>query len=360
MPEYRLIEEPEAVVPLLGNRNILGVDTEFVRERTFFAELCLVQVAAGSDIYCIDTLCGSSAESLWACLAARDWVVHSARQDLEVFYQTAHRMPQRIFDTQIAAALLGYAPQLGYAALAKELFGADIAKSHTRADWSKRPLGTAMLEYAAEDVEHLLPAHEVLSDKLERLGRLNWAYEDSALLLDPALYTVDAATAIDRLKAARNLRGRRRAAAARLAAWRESEAIRANRPRQWILRDALLLAIATALPARLAELQGIEGLAPGLLRRCGDELLEIIAASARDQDDYRPAAPPTEAQKSQLKRLQERVSARAGELGIAAEVLASRRDLAAIVSGNTGPSRALEGWRRDLIGDDLLALAGSR
>ena len=353
MSAYQFVDEPDSLVGALQSHARLGVDTEFMRERTYYAQLCLTQISGGDDIWCVDPLSGHPQEAFWDELLAHGWVLHSARQDIEVIYQTAQRMPASIFDTQVAAALLGFPAQVGYAGLVKELFGVEIHKMHTRADWSRRPLRSEFLEYAAEDVEYLLPAFEALGERLEAKGRMEWALEDSAWLLDPALYTTGDGQAIDRLKGARNMRGRRRAAAARLADWREQEAIRRNRPRQWILRDNVLVDIAYRLPQSESELGGIDGLPPKLLRRVGQDLLEAVAKSARDDRDYEPPRPPDEAQKALLKEMQSRVAACARDLGIAAETVASKRELSAIIIGGSRDSRLLNGWRAELIGQDL-------
>jgi ribonuclease D len=284
------------------------------------------------------------------------WIVHSGRQDIEVIYQTAGCMPQGIFDTQIAGGLLGYAPQLGYANLVSELFDVEIAKTHTRADWSRRPLSAALLQYAAEDVEYLLPAHDILGERLDKQGRLAWAREDSALLLNSALYDIDPFSAIDRLKGARNLRGKRRAAAARLAAWRESEALRANRPRQWIVKDSTLIELANACPSGVDELNKIESLPAGLIRRSGKSIVATIAASLADENDYAPPLPPDDLQKSLLKSMQKLVAECANDLGLAAETVASKRDLSAAIFGDERESKVLTGWRREVIGEELLSL----
>ena len=264
-----MLERVDTIAAELSRMPFVGLDTEFMREKTFFAELCLVQVATNQGIYCVDPLADLDMPHFWGSVMDTGWVVHSARQDIEVIYQAAERMPAKLFDTQIAAGLLGYAPQMGYASLVNEFFNVEIPKSHTRADWSRRPLSDAVLQYAAEDVEYLLPAQQILTEKLDQQGRLDWALEDSALLLSPALYDIDPALAINRMKGARNLRGPRRAAAARLAAWRESEALRANRPRQWIAKDAALIEVARKLPQAVAELEDIDDLPAGLVRRSG-------------------------------------------------------------------------------------------
>jgi ribonuclease D len=356
MSRYHIVEEPGSLVDGLRHLGQLAIDTEFMRERTYYAQLCLAQIAAGDDIWCVDPLAGNPLDAFWTELLAHDWVLHSARQDIEVVYQAAGAMPVSIFDTQVAAALLGMPAQLGYAGLVNELFDVEIHKMHTRADWSRRPLRPEYLEYAAEDVEYLLPACEELTGRLEEKGRLDWAREDSAWLLNPELYVADADQAIDRLKGARNFRGRRRAAAARLATWRENEAIKRNRPRQWIIRDNVLLDIAWNLPTNERALADIEGVPPKLVKRVGHEIIDAINTSTDEARDYEPPRPPDEAQKALLKAMQARVASRADELGIVAECLASKRELAAVIIGGTRNSRVFSGWRAELVGNELLEL----
>lgn len=356
MPRYQFVQEPDTLVTELRRQMQLGIDTEFMRERTYFAQLCLTQIATPDEIWCVDPLAGHPQDEFWKEILLHDWVVHSARQDIEVIYQTAGAMPASIFDTQVAAGLLGFPAQMGYAGLIKEIFDVDIHKIHTRADWSKRPLRDEYLEYAAEDVEYLLPACEILTERLTEKGRLDWAREDSDWLLDPELYDIGDGQAIDRLKGARNFRGRRRAAAVRLAGWREAEAIKRNRPRQWIMRDNVLLDIAYKLPSSEAEMADIEGIPPKLVRRVGEQLLDIVAASGRDDRNYRPPRPPDEGQKALLKEMQARVAGCAGDLDIAAETIASKRELSAVIISGNRNSRVFSGWRAELIGKDLLGL----
>ncbi len=356
MPPFHFVEEPDSLVNGLRKHGELAVDTEFMRESTYFAQLCLVQIASEADTWCVDPLSGHGQDAFWQELLAHDWILHSARQDIEVVYQAAGAMPVSIFDTQVAAALLGMPAQIGYAGLVKELFDVEIHKMHTRADWSRRPLRDEYLEYAAEDVEYLLRAYDLLAERLDKLDRLEWARQDSRWLLDPSLYTAGGDQAIDRLKGARNLRGRKRAAATRLAAWREAEAIQRNRPRQWILRDKALLDIVWKLPRSPGDLAAIPGVPAKLVKRAGDQLLEAVARSADDQGTSEPPRPPDESQKALLKAMQSRVAARARELGIAAETLASKRELSAVIIAGSRNSRLFDGWRAALIGDELLQL----
>jgi ribonuclease D len=345
----------------LALQSRVGVDTEFMRERTFFSQLCLVQISSGDDIFCVDPLHESqneapqSADTFWQSLMQIPWVLHSGRQDIEVVSQSANKFPASVFDTQVAAALLGYAPQMGYAGLVAELFDVQLAKSHTRADWTRRPLPDAVLEYAAEDVLYLIPAYEILKERLSALGRLSWAEDDSADLLQPSLYDLDPDLAIGKLKGARNLTGEVRSAAVRLAAWREREALRSNRPRQWIIKDKVLLDIAVAQPGSTEELIAIPDLAERTATRASQAILTALDKAKSDNSDYKPPARPDDSQKALLKVLQQRVADCATELGIASEIIAPKKELAAATGGNRG-GRVFRGWRADLIGNSLLEL----
>jgi ribonuclease D len=362
MPEFEFVDlsADHNLCEYLDRQECIGVDTEFVREKTFFSRLCLIQFTGGDEVFCADPLGLRQADEarsagFWRALMRPAWVLHSGRQDVEVIYQTALRMPEHIFDTQIAAALLGYQPQIGYANLVTELFDVELAKSHTRADWSRRPLPQAFVEYAAEDVHYLLPARDILTARLDKLGRLSWAQEDSAELLNASLYVTEPATAIDRVRGAGKLRGAARSAAADLASWREKEALRSNRPRQWIMRDTVLLELACCGAQDRNDLAAIDGLANRTIERTGDELLKILRAGAARKNTYEPPPRPDERQKKAMREMQRRVSACADELGIANEIIAPRKELAAALTG-ARDSRVFRGWRRDLVGEKLLAL----
>lgn len=356
MPAYTFVDQPDRIAPDLESHAQIGLDTEFMRERTYFSQLCLVQVSANTDIYCVDPLAGGDISAFWSALCGRTWVAHAARQDIEVIYQAANRMPAALFDTQVAASLLGMQPQIGYANLVEQLFGVELPKSHTRANWAERPLPHRYLEYAAEDVEYLLPAYEALAERLDRKGRLAWAEADSMLLTDPALYDIDPKSAIDRLKGARKLRGRQRAVAEGLAEWRETEALQRDKPRQWILRDKAIVDIAFRMPTSIDQLRAIDDLPANTIRRKGEEILQCVVRSAGDTEARRPLGAPDESQKNLLKRMQRIVADCADDLDIAAETIASRKELAAVIIDGNRNSRVFEGWRRDLIGDQLAAL----
>jgi ribonuclease D len=362
MPEFEFVDlrTDTRLCEVLDATDCIGIDTEFVREKTYFSRLCLIQISSGEDIFCADPLglestADSGSDGFWQALRQPAWVLHSGRQDLEVLYQTASCMPGRIFDTQIAAAFLGYQPQIGYANLVAELFNVDLAKTHTRADWSRRPLPQSFKEYAAEDVVYLLPAQEILRNRLSELGRLDWALEDSADLLQTGLYDSDPGKAIDRIRGAGKLRGTSRSAAADLATWREREALRSNRPRQWIMRDAVLLALAGSRATSKGELDQIDGLGERTIERAGDVLLKILQAATARRNDYEPPPRPDEKQKKILQEMQRLVSACADELGIASEIIAPRKELSSALSG-AREGRVFKGWRRTLVGAALLEL----
>jgi len=350
----------DIVADIVEGAERVAIDTEFLRERTYFAQLCLLQVATRERIVCLDPLAGDrDPAASWKMLTQVPWVLHAGRQDIEVIYHTSGCMPAMVFDTQIAAGLLGFQPQIGYAGLVSELFDVALDKSHTRADWSRRPMSEQMLRYAAEDVEYLLPAYDRLVQRLSESGRLDWALEDSADLLDSELYSTDPNAAAARLKGARNLRGSARKIAVRLAVWREREAIRSNRPRQWILKDSVILEIAERRPESLAQLAAISGLAEKTLRRAGAELLAEINASEFDAADHQPPPRPDESQKALLKAMQKRVSDIAGALQVSAEIVAPKKDLASAVFGDRS-GRVFRGWRKDLIGHELVDLLEGR
>lgn len=360
MADYRFIDlaEPAPARAALEQTSRIGVDTEFMREKTYFAQLCLVQFSTGSEIWCADPLAANDLQEFWRALTAPAWVLHAGRQDFEVVLQSAGLLPSEVFDTQIAAALAGRAPQIGYANLVADLFGVELEKSQTRADWSRRPLSKAALAYAAEDVAWLLPAREKLSEELAASGRLEWALQDSAELLDPSLYEMPAASAIDRIKGARNLQGRARRAARALAEWRERRAVAIDKPRQWILRDAVLLEIAVKNPGTISSLGQVSDMPSGTVRRAGDEILAVINNAAQENgDDYQPPARPDESQRSLIKAMQKEVRVSADRLGIAAEVLAPRRELVEALTGNRR-LRVFQGWRSEQVGNKLLGLLG--
>lgn len=341
----------------LASHASIGLDTEFLRERTYRAELCLIQVSAADDALCIDPLAvpdlGALAGALTATAVVK--VMHASRQDLEVLLP-AVGLVRPVFDTQIAAALAGFAAQIGYAELVRRLFGIELPKAHTRTDWSRRPLSPEQIEYARDDVRHLVPLKLTLEEQLDKLGRLSWLAEELSGLADARALTTEPEEAWRRLKGLRGLDSSRQRLVRELAAWRERRAMERNRPRGWILDDAALREVIVRVPRTLAALAAIPEMPEGVVRHCGSELLACIEGAA--VPDPPPALEarqrPDPGQNTLVKKLGGVNQAVATELGISPEVLATRRDLERLAEGGEDIG-ALRGWRRPVIGEKLLA-----
>jgi ribonuclease D len=355
-----IISTPDALAGLaaqVASTAAIGIDTEFLRERTYRAELCLLQLTTPGGPVCVDPLALQELGPLAATLtaAAPLKVLHAARQDLEVLLPLAGLVTP-VFDTQVAAALAGFPAQVGYAELVRRILGHELTKAHTRADWSKRPLSPEQIDYALDDVRYLLPLREHLQDGIERLGRAAWLDEELRALGDPAALATDPERAWLRLKGLQGLDPGRQALARTLAAWRERRAISRNRPRGWILDDTALREIVNRVPRSRAALADVPELPEGVVRHSGDELLALVEAAG--VDDPPPPLPrrerPDPAFTAQVRRLGEVVQEVARELQLAAEVLATRRDLEQVARGD-GAAAVMAGWRREVVGDRLLS-----
>ncbi len=341
----------------LAEQGRVALDTEFLRERTYRAQLCLVQLASPARAACVDPLALQDLAPLAQVLSAAQpvKVMHASRQDLEVLLPVAG-LTRPVFDTQIAASLAGLPAQVGYAEAVRRLLGSELAKSHTRTDWSRRPLSAEQVSYALDDVNYLLPLAERLQEELERLGRLAWLEEELAALADASQLQVRPEHAWQRLKGLKDLDPGRLRLAQALAAWRERSAIEHDRPRGWILDDAVLRDLVMQVPRSSTALEGIEAMPPGLVKRRGGELLALIEAAAIS--DPPPPLPgrarPDPARAALLKKLSGIVQTLAAELALAPEVLATRRELEQLSDGEREGS-VLRGWRRPLLGERLLA-----
>ena len=341
------------LVAALEHTSIAAIDTEFVREKTYYPQLCLIQVGTGDQVACIDCLADLDLAPLHERLFAPGftWVLHSARQDLEVVFRLAGRMPPRLIDTQVAAALTGYPPQAGLEQLLKRTLGVELGESFARTDWSRRPLPGAALSYALDDVRHLLAAWSQLEAELVRLGRREWLREESERML--AEHPVADATAVwARLKGAHGLPFASQCAALALVRWRETAAQRSDRPRRWLLADDALLAIAAALPrdanalGSLAESKFIMRSAPAILAAIESR------NEAELQAEVRANAMQAIPDKTLVKSLQERVRQHATTLGIEPEILATKRDLIGVAL-NDPPMHLRTGWRSQQLASVL-------
>ncbi|MDE2294805.1 MAG: HRDC domain-containing protein, partial [Gammaproteobacteria bacterium] len=272
-------DEPglEQLARRLRTADGIAIDTEFLRERTYYPRLCVLQIAADREIWCIDTLAlrlDPLVPLLEAPLLRK--LAHAARQDLEALRHAAGRIAAPVFDTQVAAACAGLKPQIGYAELVRTLLGVSLDKAHTRTDWSKRPLSREQLSYAADDVRYLEQIAAMLEERVRALGRENWVREDCAALADPRLYESDPDSAWERLGGIARLEPLARARAKALAAWRERTAQQRNLPRAWILPDAAIYEVAEAAPADADELARLRSMPSSYAAKFAEGLLATL------------------------------------------------------------------------------------
>ncbi len=349
----------------------VALDTEFMRERTYYAKLCLVQVATPDVIACIDPLVIDDLTPLLdlVCDPGILKVLHAARQDMEVFHgllRVRHGCgasgdmaprPGPIFDTQIAASYLGYDEQIGYAALVETLTGKVLDKAHTRTDWSARPLSTEQRQYAEDDVRYLRDVYRLLAQALAEAGRSHWPQQDFAHLCDPELYEYDPAQAWQRVHGAQKLDARGRRLLRALAAWRELAARSSDLPRAWVISDTTLLELARRNPRSVADLESAGGLTARAARRWGHGILEAMtAAEGQDAPEFRGRRHSLDpVQAGVCQRLTAEVDRVAGQLGISPALLGPRRDIQRLVLGDRDVP-LLCGWRRDVVGENLLAM----
>lgn len=351
------IDSLRAFAARVAGASEVALDTEFMREKTYRADLCLVQVAHGEQAVCIDPLALPDLSPLVPLLTGAHTVkiMHAARQDLEVLLP-AVGLVRPVFDTQIAAALAGFPAQIGYAELARRLLGVELPKAHTRTDWSRRPLSADQQEYALDDVRHLPAMRASLLETLARRGRLAWLEEDLAALDNADALRVAPEDAWKKVKSLPALDEPRQRLVQALAAWRERRADERNRPRGWILDDLALREIVVRLPRSLDALAALDEMQESVVRKCGEELLALVRESGIA--DPPPPLPrrerPDPAFVATVKRLAEVTSAVAGELEVGPEVLATRRDLEKIAAGRRDVA-PLRGWRAALLAEKLLS-----
>ena len=348
----------------------LALDTEFLRERTYVAELALVQLGTESEVALLDPLCGADPAPLAALLTAPSVtkVLHAARQDVEVLLPLTGVPAAPLLDTQIAAGLIGLAPQIGYADLVMQVLDVELAKSGSagnlaRTDWTRRPLSEAQLLYAADDVRHLLALAAALEHRLTGLGRLEWWYEDCRALNDPQLYVVQPADAWRRLKGVDSLPAREQLAIRALAAWREDKARQYNLPRSWVLGDDGLRELAHRPPATLSVLKSRRVFRDETADRVGEEILALfstVASASTDGITQTNKGRPAPEEEALHKLLTERVRTVAEQLDISPEILATQKELRRLARGDRTAQGPLGGWRADVVGTRLLEILDSR
>ena len=342
-----------------GRVEILSLDTEFSRDRTYYPTLCLLQIATHQGIALIDALAIPSHSRITEALTANHptKILHAGRQDIEVLHLNCGVLPQNIKDTQIAAAFCGYGDQIGYARLVFEVLGVELEKAHTRTDWTQRPLRPEQLIYAAEDVAFLGAIHEILHERLETLDRLAWLEEECDALLQPQLYTCEPLGLWRKISMAYDLDGESLYRLKHLVAWRETAAQGLNLPRNWTARDEWLCRLASSPNAPLNAIEENPSIPSqqrsGVTQSLRDTLIQLAENPGAETPPPEWAYRPDDRRKLLLKKLSGIVRAESEKLAIPASLLASKKDLEILIDQPT-KSRLSGGWRADLFGANLL------
>jgi ribonuclease D len=343
------------------------IDTEFMRERTYWPILCVVQVAGPAEAAAVDALApGIDLAPLWALLADENIlkVFHAARQDIEIFFYLSGAVPKPLFDTQIAAMVCGFGDAVSYQTLVGKLAGATLDKSSRFTDWSHRPLTERQIRYALDDVVHLRTVYDALQQRLASNGRAGWFAEEMTALSDPAVYRNDPFEAWRRFRLRGRIDRRLFAVLRALAAWREVAAQQRNLPRGRIVRDEAVLEIAAHAPQTVEALARTRSLGKGIAEgRLGGEILEAVARGLAEAETA--VLPPVRADPPPglgplIELLRVLLKRCCDEHQVAQKLVASSDDLEAIAADDRAPVPALAGWRREIFGSDALALKHGR
>jgi len=363
LPQPQLVDTEEslkACAATCSQSDAIAVDTEFMRTDTFYPLLGLIQISDGDSVWLIDPLPIEDFSALEDLFNNRNVtkIFHSCSEDLEVLRHQLGLVPTPIFDTQIAAAFLGYGHSRGYSALVDAVLDIKLEKHETRSDWLQRPLTPSQLQYAAEDVYFLIKVYRCLLPGLEDTGRRGWLAEDMDDLLTAAREPECGEEYYLRVKGAWKLSTAQLAVLRELTRWREQEARTKNRPRNRIISDKMFLDVIDAKPRSLADLSRIKGFHSGLVRRYGEKILAIAGEAADVNGLEKLPSPLDRSTRQLLADCRALVDQKAAALGLAAEVLARKKDLEELIrSAQQGraalPEKLAQGWRHQIIGKDL-------
>ena len=341
---------------------VVAIDTEFLREKTYYAKLCLLQMATESEVAIIDPF-GVRDLTVLADLLLNERIVkvlHAASQDLEIIYRKIGVMPYPVFDTQVAAALMGHTQQVGYASLVHAECGVQLKKADSYTDWSRRPLTPSQIRYAADDVIYLPRMYESMTAQLSKLGRLEWLDADFEELTDPARFFFDPRERFRRLKRVNCLSRYQLAAAREVAAWREECAQRRNVPRKWVLTDEQIVEACKREPKTIDELFMVRGIKERVSTK---DARAIVAAMVKGfdlpEEEWPELAHGGRNEKNvdaQLDLMTALVRLRAKENDIALQTLASHDELTRLARGARDDLDLLRGWRKKMVGDELIEL----
>ena len=349
----------------------IGLDTEFMREKTYRARLCLVQLATPDEIFILDPLEADDLSEIGRLVAdpAVEVVVHAGRQDLEIFFERYGSVPSRVFDVQLAAAFAGLGASLPYGRLVEESIGTKVKKGESYTDWCRRPLTKEQIVYAADDVRYLLPAARELKRRLDEQGRGGWVTEELKALETPDAFETDLDEVYKRVGGRGSLSGKQLAVLRSVARWRESEAQRRDAPRGWVVKDPTLIEIARRAPTTIAALSKIRGLNQREAERFGSDILDAIRAGLEGEEIKMPKAAPRSAQiraRVLSGPCDAIVRSRCEAADIATELVSTRGELEALLTdvsagaADLSRHRLMQGWRRELAGDHVVAFAEGR
>jgi ribonuclease D len=340
----------------------LALDTEFLREKTYYPKFCLLQIATPDWVACVDPIALPDLSDLFDAIYNPNIVkvFHSCHQDLEIFFQMTSKVPGPIFDTQVAAPLLGYQDNPGYAMLVSSLLNINLNKAHTRADWSKRPLTEAEIQYAADDVIYLCQIYQIMLKKLESLGRAGWLKNDFLELENPNNYQVIPEKAWLKLRGKNKLTSKQLSVVQALTEWREKTAQAENRPKTWLLRDELIFDMAKLQPETMADLANIRNINERTVHRYGRKLCELIAIAKNNEPqplkEKDKAIKKNQQHEAILDILTALVRIRAEENSLNPTILATRKDLEALLFNEEEDCPLLHGWRYSMAGKELVGL----
>jgi len=346
----------------MAKHPFVTIDTEFLRETTYYPLLCVAQMASADDAVVIDALADGIDLAPFFELMTNEKVVkvfHAARQDVEIVWHMANKIPHPIFDTQVAAMVLGYGDSISYDQLVQRITGDTLDKSHRFTDWTRRPLSDAQIAYALSDVTHLRAVYEKLAADLDKEGRVNWVEAEMNILTSPETYRMDPERAWERLKS-RVRKPKELAVLIEIAAWREREAQARDVPRSRVLKDDVLGDIAVQAPTTVERLGSLRSLPKGFERsRWGEQIVETVKRGlSRDPktlpqfERFRPN--PKGAATVELLKVLLRMTAE--QNSVAAKVIATVDDLDRIAADDHADVPAMKGWRRELFGEKALAL----
>lgn len=368
---YQFIDTPQALIPaceVLKQAKVLCVDTEFHREKTYYPQFALLQIGCNDGIFIIDPVAIKDLKPLWDIIIDPNIlkVFHAGRQDLEIILEHAGALPLPMFDTQVAAALLGYGQQVGFGNLVQRITKKALAKGESFSDWLRRPLTSQQMKYAADDVIYLMPIYQALKEELQAKKRSAWLDEEQAILTNTDTYHIDKQEVFWRVKGVNKLKPKHLAILRELAIWREEQAQKRDMPRRRLIADEPLIEIAKRDTLNIDTMKRMRGLNEGVIRRFGETWLKIWQKGMDCPEERWPKLTGRKSNTSgtdlRLELLDTLLRLKADEASISSTILANKSELSTLASWGNKPFNdvpdlpCLKGWRAELVGNALLQL----